>query len=372
MTESDGLKLIGHWEQVEAALLAHHHQPDLDAARLLYAAVAAHRLKGQPVWSMLVAPPGSMKTELVTALEGLPGVHLIDKITPNTFISGQVDEPGRRRSASPSLLHRIGPDGIIVYPDFSTVLSMNRDRRGEVLADMRRIYDGALRKEFGTSDNPKMHEWRGRITFVVAATPDVDRHYSLLQTLGERFVRVRLPRPATEAGLKAMNQDVEEAKAELHAAVRALFAALPKTDPTLPDELQQRIAALAEFTVRARTHVPRSGYGAKEILYIPEPEAPTRLAQQLAQLAKGSALLAGRKVATEDDYRLVQRAGFDCIPAVRRKVLDVLIAGEDINRAKLPVSSVGYAEEELSWLGLTASLSLSSLARDLLRQAGVL
>jgi integrase len=43
---------------------------------------------------------------------------------------------------------------------------------------------------------------------------------------------------------------------------------------------------LAEFVVRARTHVPRDSH--KHVIYVPEAEAPTRLSQQLCQLAKES------------------------------------------------------------------------------------
>lgn len=82
----------GRWLAVERALGRHLYQPDLQAARGLYAGLAAHNLSGQPVWTMLVAPPGSMKTDLLTALDGLPLVHLIDCVTPNTFLSGQVKD----------------------------------------------------------------------------------------------------------------------------------------------------------------------------------------------------------------------------------------------------------------------------------------
>lgn len=360
------------WAGVEAALLAHHHKPDREAARALYSAIAAHRLKGQPVWPMLVAPPGSLKTELLEALDGLPGVHIIDKVTPNTFLSGQIPDGRKRTKISPSLLHRIGPDGIIAYPDFSTVLSMNRDRRGEVLADMRRIYDGHLRKEYGTVDSPHDHEWRGRITFAVATTDEVDGKYGVFQTLGERFVMVRWHRPGgTEAALTALKQDTRAAKAALRQAVHGLLKGLPDVKPELTEEIQEKIAALAEFAVRARTHIPRSGYN-KDIIYVPEPEAPTRLAQQLAQLTKGSALLAGRDTADSEDLKLTQRVALDCIPDNRRKILDALIAGKNAAVAMLPPSTLSYAIEDLETQGLLQVGQLSQLAKDLLRQAGVL
>lgn len=195
------------WQNIEEALAKHHFQPDLQAARAACASVAAHSLKGAPVWPMLVAPPGSMKTHLLGGFDDLWGFHFIDNLTPQTFISGQLDDPLRKSTVPASLLHRIGAEGIIVYPDFSTVLALAADKKASILADMRRIYDGKLRKEFGTSENLDKRTWEGRITFVVAVTPEIDRHYSIFSTLGERFVMIRWPRAGgIEAALSAMNQ----------------------------------------------------------------------------------------------------------------------------------------------------------------------
>src|SRR5215469_2457264 len=237
----------GHlFERVASALQKHHHKPDLQAVLGAYAAIAAHRLPGQPVWAMLVAPPGSMKTDLLAALEGLPRVHLIDCLSPNTFLSVQVkDRKGPVTDHSPSLLHRIGLSGIIAYPDFSTLLSMNRDRRGSVLADMRRIYDGHLRKEYGTDDDPKMREWKGRITFAVATTDEVDRYYWVFQTLGERFGRIRWSRPGgTEAALIAMDQNCAARATDLKEAVHGLMNGLGIQRPELSPAMQEELPRL--------------------------------------------------------------------------------------------------------------------------------
>jgi hypothetical protein len=136
------------WGNLEVALYEHFYQPDVEAARAFYAALAAHGLRGQPVWPMIVAPPGCGKTELINPLHGLPNVHLIDSITPSTLISGRAPEPGKPRGKD-GLLERIGADGLMFIPDFSTVLQGNRDKREEVFAQLRRVYDGHLRKEFG-------------------------------------------------------------------------------------------------------------------------------------------------------------------------------------------------------------------------------
>src|SRR3954468_8896931 len=120
--------------------------------RCRYAAVAAHDLTGQPVWPMAVAPPSTMKQELIRALDGLPLVHSIDEVTQKTFISGQIRDELSVGQPPSSLLHRIGASGIVLCPDFSTILAIKSDDRRAILAQLRRIYDGELKKEFGTSD----------------------------------------------------------------------------------------------------------------------------------------------------------------------------------------------------------------------------
>ena len=137
---------------MEKVLRKHNHNPDLLAARVLYAGFAAHRLAGTPVWVMLVAPPGTMKTELLNGLTGLPNVHFVDQLTLQTFLSGQIPDPLKPSKISASLLHRIGAEGVMVVPDFSTMLSGGSDKRNSIFSDMRRIYDGQLKKEFGTSE----------------------------------------------------------------------------------------------------------------------------------------------------------------------------------------------------------------------------
>jgi hypothetical protein len=303
------------------------------------------------VWPMIVAPPGSLKTEMLSALKGENGTHFIDQITDKTFISGQIDRPGSASKDPPGLLQRI-KSGVVIFSDFSTVLAMQLEKRKVILADMRCIYDGHLHKEFGFAADRNRREWEGRITFMVAATPDVDRSYSIFQTLGERFVMIRCNRAnGTDAALSAMRQDRKHARQELRDAVRSLLAALPKCNPLLPEEIEMKIAALSELVVHARTHVARDGHK-KEIRYVPSPEAPTRLSQQLAQLAKGSALLDGCALVTDEDYKLVRRVGMDCIPAVRRRILEYLMTGDESKVSELPASTRSYAEEELEALGL--------------------
>ena len=194
---------------------------------------------------------------------------------------------------------------------------------------------------------------------------------------------IRYHRPGgTKAALRAMRQDRERVRQELRSAVAALFGSLPDLQPVLPEKLERRIAALAEFAVIARTHIPRDGR-TREVIYMPEPEASTRLAQQLSQLAKGSALLGGRETVNKEDLNLVGRAGFDSIPAMRRLFVNAMLTGGGTSALDLdlPDSTWRNLAQDLKMLGLTAQgwdgsrgrgvQLLSDKARRLLRQAGI-
>jgi len=375
------------WRKVEEAFRAQLHEPDLTAVRIAYAAIAAHRLPGVPVWLFDVEPPSSGKTVKLMPLKPAVGAHIISTVTPQTFISGWTWRTKKGQTRDASLLHRIGPSGIIVCKDFSQVLSMPRKQKGPILADLRDIYDGHIAKEFGTGEHK---EWSGRITFVAGVTPDLDQHYTVYQILGERFVQVRSDRPGgVQAALAAMRQNPTALHKQLNEVVTELFRPIfqyPQDNPDISDRHTFAIANLAEFAVRARTHVPRDGRS-REIIYMPQPEASPRLAQQLAQLPRGSAMLDGRGEVNEYDLSLVRRVAFDSVRADRRAILETLEQEPGGMAITALAERVGLSQpttsrriEELKGLGLVQceglgldfsaqEARLSDLARRLLEDA---
>lgn len=334
------------WESVEYTLRKHYHNPDLQAARAVYAAAAIHRYGSRPpVWLMPIGPPGSMKTQLLKALTGMPHVHTVDMLTRNTFLSGQI-ATGRNRPSS-SLLNRIGNTGIITMADFSTILGMRCDDCNTIFAQCRRIYDGQLNREYGTPDGDT--EWQGHITFLAACTAGIERFQQQMKGLGERFIQVVLPRGSRRAIMAAVEQEQVSCDLELRKSVHALLGALPATEPTFPACFIDRIASLAEFVSYARTPISRDTH--KNITAIPEVETGTRLGQVLANLGKGSAALDGRNSVDESDFNLMIRVAFDCIPEARRAYLRYLIGGR---KEQLIVrgSLLSYTIEELRELGV--------------------
>ena len=352
------------WCAVVKVLKTHYHEPDLAAARVLYAAVAAHRLTGQPVWPMVVAPPATMKTELIRALDGLPEVHSIDGVTSKTFISGQIrdNDAVEAEPKYSSLLHRIGPSGVILCSDFSTILAIKSDDRKAILADLRRIYDGELKKEFGTSDIVPV--WEGRITFVAGVTPSIDKHHLAIQSLGDRFVMVRWGRVGEEAALQAMMQDIKQARTDLK---KGLFTSCSARCQKQSPKFLTRCCAgwrplqSSPCVVAPMFHEPLMA--TKRSSVTRKAESAPRLAQQLCQLAKGSARLSHRSLVDSEDFAVAKRAGFDCIPDRRRTMLEGAIAG---GRIATDSSTKYYDRQDLEVLGLVEGDHLSERARRLL------
>ena len=139
------------------------------------------------MWSMVVGPPGSIKTELMSGLNEQPNVRFVDQITPQTFISGQIRQKGDEGEGPADSSTGWGRKAYSSTP-FSTILGMKAEARASILADMRRIYDGEFDKEFGTADSLQARVWKGRITFVVAATRRGQILFLFFQTLTETVV----------------------------------------------------------------------------------------------------------------------------------------------------------------------------------------
>src|SRR5690349_17864375 len=83
------------WNEFVTAIKIFHHDPDIEAARVIYSGVAAHELNGAPVWPMPIAPPGSGKGVALDNLQGLDKIHFIDELTSKTFLSGHMPDPSQ-------------------------------------------------------------------------------------------------------------------------------------------------------------------------------------------------------------------------------------------------------------------------------------
>lgn len=170
-------------------------------------------------------------------------------------------------------------------------------------------------------------------------------------------------------------------RADMKASVHNLLHGGERPWPAISDEMVDRISALTEVAVTGRTHVKRQGTD-KTITSMPEAESNTRFTQELASLAKGSAMIDGRAEVNEDDFALVRRVAFDSMLPLRRAIIEALMRGEDLRQLtimrdtgpqRVPQSTRSYEVDNLESLNLVETVGkeerLTEYAADMLRRA---
>jgi hypothetical protein len=313
---------ISHLHDLEAVFSESLLLGDPYIIRILMASVVANRLLGDPFWIFLIAPPSGLKTELILSLSGLPYIYPLSDLTARTFASGMKD------ANDASLLPKLKPGTILALKDFTTILCMQRDSRREILSQLREIYDGSFVKVWGTG---KTLDWKGKLGLVAGVTSIIDTHYSIYTVLGERFVQYRIqqPNPVEAAKIAIQNQGREaKIRARLREAVTQFVKGLDLTVvPDIPKSTSDKLAELAAFVVQARSGVIRDAYGNKDIEYVPDIEAPARLAKQLCVFIRALQL-----IGVKDEYDRYQ--------------ITVRLASHSIHKTRLSIIGLLYLEND--------------------------
>ena len=196
------------------------------------AAVAANLLKGDPVWLGLIAPPSSAKTELLNSLSLLPFVKVVETFTPPALLSGS-SKKDRAKHATGGVLREVGDFGILLFKDFGSLLELRQEQRADMMAALRRIYDGEYTRAVG-AEGGKTLTWRGKAGAIFGGTQAYDAHHAVSGKLGDRFLLFRVETMADEQLTKCRLQTGDNAKLmrqQLAKAAAGVFAALPDPLP---------------------------------------------------------------------------------------------------------------------------------------------
>jgi hypothetical protein len=288
---------------------------------VIMAAYIANRFKADPVWLIIIAPPSNTKTELLRAFDGHPNAFFLSNLTPSTLISGKES----KKNPEPSLLPKLN-NKLVILKDFTTILSMRSENKQEILAQLRETYDGQYSKSFGTG---KTFNWKGQFGLIAACTPLYDSHYSVIGSMGERFVLYRSENMSgINMGLQAQRIVGQEnvMRTEIKTAVHKFinqFNSLGNVNFKKDEEANNMIIALACFCAFARCPVARNRFD-KTIEYDPMPEGTPRLVKQFMQIGMGLALASGKNSIDLEVYETVKKIGRDLIPSQRLKILQHL------------------------------------------------
>ena len=327
--------------EVGAAFIKWLVLKDLRPVYAVLGAVAANLLPGgDPVWLGIVAPPSSAKTEIINALSLVPRVRSADGITIAGLLSG-TPKGQKAAGAKGGLLREVGDLGILMLKDFGSILSLKADAKAELLAALRRIYDGEWSRTLG-SDGGKTLTWKGRVGLTFGSTQAYDDHYKSISQLGDRFLIFRLdPAPGAEQFKFAFDHTGEKTKAmrdELAEKVAGLFVDIDKRTPRKCDDAERdRLAEIVKLAVFLRAHVEREGY-THEIVNVHRPEGPGRLGLMLERLLVG---LDAIGLDREEAMQLVEAIAMDCCPPQRVKAYFLLLRSDEEQKTRTIADAMG-------------------------------
>lgn len=309
---------------------------DSGIIKLLPAIITANKIENHdPVWIFIIGPSGGGKTEFLNCLLDHPDIYPVSLLTPNTLLSGM---PGNKDS---SLLPQV-TGKILIFKDWTNILSQNKDARNEIMGQLREVYDGHMKKPFG---NGRIAEWSGKIGLIAGVTGAVDMAQQMHTTLGERFIHYRLAMPdRKEVARRALNNGYKQE--DMRKALKNAFYSymkgieIPKELPDIPEAVKNELVLIANFCTMARSGVIREFGLKKEVMFVPAAEMPTRIVQQLTLLA--TALIINNKGKyEEDDMKIIYKVALDSIPQTNKMVMGEMARKDERTTAEI-ASSLGY------------------------------
>ncbi len=305
---------------------------DKGVIRMTIAAVIANRMDMDPVWFMLVAASSGGKTEIINALSEIEFIHEISDLTVNTFASGQ-----KRVGQETSLLMKI-QNGIMSFKDFTSIISKNREAKGEIMKQLREIYDGKYTKHTGTGDPVT---WEGKIGCIAGVTEIIYQQLMDLSAMGDRFIMYSIKQPdrikVSERTLENAHKMVEyrdHLKKCFSAFIKKCLLVVDKMDEymLLTQEEKLELLHVADFTTRVRSAV-MTDFKSGLVDFVPTPEMPMRVTAQLYALGSALVLISSvgksntpkneenKRKLSSFDRLLLHKTAFDSIPRSRRDAL---------------------------------------------------
>jgi hypothetical protein len=287
---------------------------DVQAIQLVLTAAVSVYDDLDPLWIMPVGPPSAGKSTLLR-LTGALSHEVMDDPTLAGLLSRDAS------GVETGVLPRIGKRGLIVIPDFSTVLAgSNKGARDSLFAHLRRVHDGSTSRD---THGGRM-QWEGRVVIIAAVTSAIDNYTAYQAELGPRFVYLRSPDHDVETKIARLRDSRSQIRelAEIQQSTRRLVdrASLAISGVTVNDKLLGIADMAALICAYGRTSVPRDGYR-RDVVGVAETEEPFRLRNQMMAIVRG-----GLALGLDDDAisALVCRVARDSIPQGRRRVLEAL------------------------------------------------
>ncbi|HDZ25360.1 hypothetical protein LCGC14_0359130 [marine sediment metagenome] len=333
-------------------------EKEKDFLPIIIATVIANRMDNESVWLMIIAPPSSGKSKVVSALSKSPEIECVSLLTPNSLISGarkKDTEDGKEASLLPRLDGRN-----MLIKDASTITDMHPTYRSQVFSQLRAAYDGELEKSTGLGTK----NFSAKFGIILAGTPALEKMRTLESSLGERFLTFR---PMFDMNDRSKIWDKIKAGGHVKSINKILSEATLEflEGCGTPDKVlyPDAIAGLATRLVMLRADVSRDWKTGYIDFPVDNVEEPWRAAKQMSGLYTGLMHILNDKTKAINAIKRVTR---HTIPYVRLRTLTVISRNKEMtlnqitHAIKVSRPTAKKVVEELYILGVITKKSTGS------------
>ena len=330
MDNSREQEQFAKWQKIKSHLNKHFHEPDFISLRVALAQYAVHfYLNEKPVWCFILGNSGCGKSEIINnGINGLPFVVPVSILNENSFLSGFGEKMGLLMNLEE--IEKI-KNGILMFNDFSTFLGLREETRKILQSQLRDMFDGSLQKSVGSKN--KQLSWKGKITIIANCTPSLERHWTVGNDLGERFLFCRYKPPTVDRTLEHktiqhVNNNANGVTSEYVRLLRdyANYQEFHEISLSEDYQLDTGLFHLAQLVEWCRTTVVRDNYSStKSITDVETTSSPQRLFKSALQIAKGAATINARVIPNNNDLSLARKAMLDTMPLKRFKIIKYLL-----------------------------------------------
>lgn len=301
------------------------------------ATLSLKNLNGCPSLNLVGRPSGE-KTTVLSFFYGQDNTYISDDFSPRAFVSHSANVKKEELEAV-DLLPRIR-NKILITPELAPLFEAPKDKLIDNFATLTRVLDGE-----GLNSDKGTHGHRGysgdyKFIWLGATTPLRASVWNVMGKIGNRlfFLNVREKNRTSKDYLAMFSGKAYEEKVKIcRSAVRNFLDNHFKNNPVRSIEwdaeqdlfILQEIIKYATLLSKLRGTLMLWKDEAGEYQYnFPLIEEPPRAINSLYNLAKGHALISGRKFLRSEDLEVVRAVAFSSMPHDRSEFLKILAKHE--------------------------------------------
>ncbi len=363
---------------------------------------------GQPFAGIVLGKPSSLKTVGLEMFRKSKDTHYTDNFTARSFVShnsGLSEERLQQVDLLPKIRNKC-----FLTPELAPVFSAKDEDLLALLGIMTRVLDGYGYENDSGAQGHRGYNERTMFTWIGAAVDIPFKVHKLMTTLGPRLYFLRIPGTQNRTDEDYLSQlEHNDFDIKRHSIQTALMDYLNWLEHACPmmerdnkfksnlkkmpwlngqasasdyDKIQAQRKAFGHIVKLARLLAPLRGVvptwhthdtqGSDYGYTLPTIEEPDRAMQQLANLARGHAMLTGRNyITSEEDLPMIIKVVLSTAPIERVTIFDVLLAHEGVLNVNQITQSLHVSEHtarrtmlELDILGLVERDTLDMICSD--------